>query len=56
MPAVETRGKTHASSGPSCRALIDASGAGALPYHLNPILGGLVEAYGRVIYKSEAWS
>ena len=41
---------------PTRRALIDARGRGSLPYHLNPILSWLVEADGRVLYKSEDWS
>jgi len=41
---------------PTRGALIEARGPGALPYHLNPIVSWLVEADGRVLYKSEPWS
>lgn len=40
---------------PTRRALIDARGAGSIPYHLNPIVSWLVEADGRVLYKAEPW-
>lgn len=40
---------------PTRRALIDARGPGATPYHLNPIVSWIVEDDGRVIYKAEAW-
>ena len=41
---------------PTRRALIDARGAGSVPYHLNPIVSWIVEADGRVLYKAEPWS
>ncbi len=40
---------------PTRRALIDARGAGSIPYHLNLIVSWLVEADGRVLYKAEPW-
>jgi sulfane dehydrogenase subunit SoxC len=40
---------------PTRRALIDARGAGSIPYHLNPIASWLVEADGRMLYKAEPW-
>lgn len=41
---------------PTRRALIDARGAGSVPYHLNPIVSWLIENDGRVLYKAEPWA
>ena len=40
---------------PTQRELIDARGAGAGPYHLNPITGWRFTSDGRVVYRTEKW-
>ena len=40
---------------PTRRELIDARGAVAVPYHLNPITAWRVERDGRVFYRDEDW-
>ena len=41
---------------PTQRELIDARGAGAGPYHLNPITGWRFTSDGRVVYRTEKWA
>lgn len=40
---------------PGRKELISARGAGAVPYHLNPVTAWLIRPDGRVLYREEAW-
>lgn len=41
---------------PTQRALIDARGPGAGPYHLNPITGWRIRTNGTVVFRTERWA
>jgi sulfane dehydrogenase subunit SoxC len=40
---------------PTRARLIEARGAGAVPYHLNPVTGWRIRADGQVVFRAEPW-